>query len=446
MTPHPRYSFHTADDGKDGFLNDIEDHRVLIDGRYYWVLRLNPADAASARHHGSACWCACSTNCGAVICAAHLTHCARPGVVHGYESSRVYEPLGEPGRSTDIGGAINLLTPKKPQFARGHAMGNSNCLVEVEPWTGHGRRPPHGARRRGASARPRERAMKKWNLVFDVELCTGCQNCVLAVKDEYVGQQLPGLRRRNAAARRPAGCDIRSAGARRFPAVDCRLSVPALPALRQRALHRAARDDAVKKRADGIVIIDPELAKGQKQIVDACPYGAVHWNEALSLPQHWNFDAHLIDAGWPAPRPVQACPTGALRALKVEDEEMRRIAAKRRARAARTGRRASARACITATWRASPASSLPAPWSAAKRGWRPACRARRCGLRAAAKRSATPRATRTAISASMASRPSSGRYRVEVTAEGYQGRTLEFELADSHWLGEIRLDPGVCRS
>ena len=36
--------------------------------------------------------------------------------------------------------------------------------------------------------------------------------------------------------------------------------------------------------------------------------------------------------------------------------------------------------------------------------------------------------------------PSSGHYRVEVTAEGYQGRTLDFELADSHWLGEIRLD------
>ena len=36
--------------------------------------------------------------------------------------------------------------------------------------------------------------------------------------------------------------------------------------------------------------------------------------------------------------------------------------------------------------------------------------------------------------------PSSGSYRVEVTADGYRGRMLDFELADSHWLGEIRLD------
>ena len=34
--------------------------------------------------------------------------------------------------------------------------------------------------------------MKKWNLVFDVALCTGCQNCVLAIKDEYVGNGFTG--------------------------------------------------------------------------------------------------------------------------------------------------------------------------------------------------------------------------------------------------------------
>jgi nitrate reductase beta subunit len=32
-----------------------------------------------------------------------------------------------------------------------------------------------------------------------------------------------------------------------------------------------ARDGAVRKREDGIVIIDPEKSKGQKQIVDSCP-------------------------------------------------------------------------------------------------------------------------------------------------------------------------------
>jgi Fe-S-cluster-containing dehydrogenase component len=89
---------------------------------------------------------------------------------------------------------------------------------------------------------------------------------------------------------------------------------------------KADTKDAIKKRADGIVIIDPVKAKGQKQLVDACPYGHIWWNEELELPQHWTFDAHLIDQGWQQTRGQQSCPTGAMRAINVEDDEMERIA------------------------------------------------------------------------------------------------------------------------
>jgi hypothetical protein len=44
------------------------------------------------------------------------------------------------------------------------------------------------------------------------------------------------------------------------------------------------------------------------------------------VPQHWNFDAHLIDQGWQQTRGHQSCPTGAMRAVKVEDEEMAEMA------------------------------------------------------------------------------------------------------------------------
>ena len=84
--------------------------------------------------------------------------------------------------------------------------------------------------------------------------------------------------------------------------------------------------DAVKKRDDGIVIIDPVKAKGRKDLVEACPYGHIWWNEELQLPQIWTFDAHLIDQGWEQTRGQQACPTGAMRAIKVEDDEMARMA------------------------------------------------------------------------------------------------------------------------
>jgi len=48
VSPHPRYSFHTHADGKDSTTSDIADHRVLVDGHYYWVMRLSAKDAATA--------------------------------------------------------------------------------------------------------------------------------------------------------------------------------------------------------------------------------------------------------------------------------------------------------------------------------------------------------------------------------------------------------------
>jgi Fe-S-cluster-containing hydrogenase component 2 len=83
---------------------------------------------------------------------------------------------------------------------------------------------------------------------------------------------------------------------------------------------------AVKKREDGIVLIDPEKAKGRKDLVETCPYGHIWWNDELQLPQAWPFDAHLLDQGWQQTRGQQSCPTGAMRAIKVEDEEMARMA------------------------------------------------------------------------------------------------------------------------
>jgi Fe-S-cluster-containing dehydrogenase component len=75
----------------------------------------------------------------------------------------------------------------------------------------------------------------------------------------------------------------------------------------------AAKNGAVYRREDGLVIIDPEKAVGQLQIAEACPYGAVYRNEELKLPQKCTGCAHLLDHGAAAPRCVDACPTDAMR-------------------------------------------------------------------------------------------------------------------------------------
>jgi trimethylamine-N-oxide reductase (cytochrome c) len=135
LSPHPRFSFHTMGDGKDAFMNDIKDHRVEINGHYYWIMRMNPKDAAKRgiTHHSTV---KAYNERGSVVFAAQLTERIPEGTCHCYESSAEYEPIGEPGKSTDIGGCINILTPARFLSKYASGMATEHCLVEIEKWEG----------------------------------------------------------------------------------------------------------------------------------------------------------------------------------------------------------------------------------------------------------------------------------------------------------------------
>ncbi len=133
ITPHPRYSFHTEADGKDSFTNDISDHRMLVDGYYYWILRINREDA-SERQIRRGDLVRVHNERGSVICAAMPTARLNRSVVHGYESSAQFDPLDDGDMRTERGGCLNMLTPKRHQLAASHSLAASACLVEVELW------------------------------------------------------------------------------------------------------------------------------------------------------------------------------------------------------------------------------------------------------------------------------------------------------------------------
>ena len=135
ITPHPRYSFHTMGDGKHSWVNEITDHRVLVNGYYYWVVRINPGDAA-ARNIRTGDLVKVFNRRGAVICAAQVSERVRPGTVHSYEASAVYDPVGEPGASPDRGGCMNILTPSRPIITKSHSIAANSCLVQIEKWEG----------------------------------------------------------------------------------------------------------------------------------------------------------------------------------------------------------------------------------------------------------------------------------------------------------------------
>jgi Fe-S-cluster-containing dehydrogenase component len=165
---------------------------------------------------------------------------------------------------------------------------------------------------------------KQWNLIVDVARCDNCRNCFLAAKDEHIGNDFPGY-----AASQPekqhSWVDIRQKERGHYPIVEANFMPVMCNHCDDAPCMKVAKNGAIRKREDGIVIIDPEKSKGQKDIVDACPYGAVYWNEEKQIPQAWIFDAHLLDGGWTKPRVQQSCPTDVFRSLKIEDEEMQRI-------------------------------------------------------------------------------------------------------------------------
>ena len=134
ISPHARHTFHTMMDGKDSCVNDIADHRVLINGWYYWIVRINPRDAAKRGIHNNDLV-EMFNDRGSVILAAQVTERITPGTVHSNESSANYSPIGAPGHSSDRGGCVNLLTPSRPIIKRSHSMASNSCLVEVRTWS-----------------------------------------------------------------------------------------------------------------------------------------------------------------------------------------------------------------------------------------------------------------------------------------------------------------------
>ena len=161
-------------------------------------------------------------------------------------------------------------------------------------------------------------------------MCMACYCCFTACKDEHCGFAS------KLSAKQPMmghkWIDVREwergNSSRRVKTA----SVPTLCAhCEDPACAKAAKDGAIYKRPDGIVIIDPEKSKGQKAIVDACPIDAIFWNEELEIPQKCTMCAELLDdpdylayLGDPKlkmPRCVEACPNQALIFGDLDDPE-----------------------------------------------------------------------------------------------------------------------------
>jgi Fe-S-cluster-containing dehydrogenase component len=163
-------------------------------------------------------------------------------------------------------------------------------------------------------------------MVIDVARCHDCNNCFLADKDEFVGNDFPP----HSLAQPWAGhrwMNIERKERGQYPLVQVSyLPVPCMHCDDAPCIKDSPAG-AVLKREDGLVIIDPEKAKGHPEIVDTCPYGAIYWNDEKQLAQKCTGCAHLIDEGWTETRCSQVCPTGAIKLVLGDDAEMAQLAA-----------------------------------------------------------------------------------------------------------------------
>jgi Fe-S-cluster-containing dehydrogenase component len=146
--------------------------------------------------------------------------------------------------------------------------------------------------------------------VFDASRCNGCCGCQIACKDEHCGNDWAPY----AAPQQETGhfwCKVDQITHGQVPVVKLEYNVKLCNHCAD-APCLAAAPDAVYRREDGLVIIDPVKAKGKKELLGVCPYDAIYYNEELDLPQKCTGCAHLLDAG-ELPRCADYCQTGGLR-------------------------------------------------------------------------------------------------------------------------------------
>jgi len=169
--------------------------------------------------------------------------------------------------------------------------------------------------------------MEKLHLVVDLAKCVGCFNCMIACKDEHVGNRwLPYTDTQQKHDQKWINPEKHERGEAPFTEICfvTKLCQHCDNAPCEKASNKITRRD------DGVVLIDAKKAKGDRKLVDACPYGRISWNEDIKAAQKCTMCAHLLDDGWKEPRCVQACPLRALSIVSCSDEEFAKIKKKQK--------------------------------------------------------------------------------------------------------------------
>ena len=149
---------------------------------------------------------------------------------------------------------------------------------------------------------------------FDAASCSGCKACQAACKDR---NDLPAgvLWRR---VFEVAGGSWRKEGGAWVPDLVAYNISLACNHCEEPACRDACPSNAIAKREDGAVLIDPDRCLGCRYCEWACPYGAPRYDPAARRMTKCDFCAEAIARG-EAPSCVRACPMRALEFGPIEE-------------------------------------------------------------------------------------------------------------------------------
>jgi len=219
-------------------------------------------------------------------------------------ASRTAPTLPDTDSLSPAGERVEVREDSAPSQAPHHAIARSlasppggSCSTSASP-----------RKREGEGSRPHALPLQgQLAFYLDATACTGCKACQLACKDH---NGLPvGLLWRRVYEVTGGGWQ-RQGTAWAQDVFAYHLSLACNHCARPACLE-ACPAGAIRKRSDGIVLIDPEECTGCRSCERACPYGAPQFDEASGRMTKCTFCVEEIDAGRP-PACVSACPLRAL--------------------------------------------------------------------------------------------------------------------------------------
>lgn len=128
--------------------------------------------------------------------------------------------------------------------------------------------------------------MKNYALIIDQEACWGCKACEVACKQEF---DLPeGVRLISVAEEGPRTINggleftFQVNVCRHCDAPSCLESCP---------------EEAIYKRRNGIVVLDPDKCSGCRICIEECPYEAITFDDQAGVAQKCNLCHHRVAKG-----------------------------------------------------------------------------------------------------------------------------------------------------